>query len=59
MVSFVNLRFDLELFLERRYGVLQELALLLVLLLNVRIYVSIFRLLVLDKVEETLIDCDL
>ena len=59
MVSFVNLSFDLKSLLQRVHGVLQELALVFVLLLDVGVYVSILRLLILDEVEETLIDRDL
>ena len=59
MISFVNLPFDLESFFQRVHGVLQELALILILLLNVGIYVSMLGLLVFDKVEETLVNRNL
>ena len=41
------------------HGVLQELALILILLLNIGVYVSVFGLLVFDELKETLVNCNL
>ena len=59
VVSLVDLTLDLETLLERMHRVLEELALVLVLLLNVGVDVTILSLLVLDEVEETLVDGNL
>ena len=58
MVSSVDLPFDIKSLLQRLHGVLQELALVFILLLDVGVYVTVLRFLVFDKTEETLIDCD-
>ena len=58
VVSSVDLPFDIKSLLQRLHGVLQELALVFVLLLDVGVYVSILRFLVFDETEETLIDCN-
>ena len=41
------------------HGVLQELALILILLLNIGVYGSVFGLLVFDELKETLVNCNL
>ena len=58
VVGFVDLPFDIESLFQGLHGVLQELALVFILLLDVGVYVSILRFLVFDETEETLIDCD-
>ena len=41
------------------HGVLQELALILILLLNIGVYVSVFGFLVFDELKETLVNRNL
>ena len=59
VVSLVNLTLNFETLLERVHRVLEELPLVLVLLLDVRIDVSIFGLLVLDEPEQAVVHRDL
>ena len=51
VVGFVDLPFDIESLFQGLHGVLQELALVFVLLLDVGVYVSILRFLVFDETE--------
>ena len=59
VVSLVDLPFNLESLLKRHIGVVQELALVFIFLLDVGIDVAILRFLVLDKIEKTLVDSNL
>ena len=51
VVGFVDLPFDIESLFQGLHGVLQELALVFILLLDVGVYVSILRFLVFDETE--------
>ena len=59
VVRLVDLIFDFDSLLQRVHGVLEELALVFVLLLDVRVNLTVLRLLVLDEVEETSVDGNL
>lgn len=55
VVCFVDLAFDLEAFLERLHGVIEEFALVLILLLDVGVDVAILRLLILNELVKGLV----
>ena len=55
----MDLALDFKTLLERVHGILEELLLVLVFLLNVRVHVAVLCLLVGDEAEETLVDGDL
>ena len=54
-VGLVDLIFDLETFLQGVHRILQELSLVIILLLDVRIDITILGFLILDEVKETLV----
>ena len=56
VVGLVNLTFNFETLLERVHGVLQELLLVLILLLDVRVHIAILCALVLNESVQTLVE---
>ena len=55
IVGLVNLTFNFETLLERVHGVLQELLLVLILLLDIRVHIAVLGALVLNESVQTLV----